>query len=128
MTSTLKYAQHCAQCVLNAYIYIQHVISQQVIDQELVNTYLQQVPVSVSVTNTRNSVESAKNHVIPVPSTIPTGMVIAVTPSSNSQDKYWVAQVTSTKSDSPLIYNIRYYNYSKVKHGWVLMKGEGAYD
>jgi hypothetical protein len=54
-------------------------------------------------------------------------MDVAVTPSSNSQDSFWVANILSLKSEQPLIYNIRYYNYSKSKKGWVLMKGEGAY-
>jgi len=93
----------------------------------LIDSYLQQIPVAVTVLNNRNSIAASKDHYVPVPARIPNGMNIAVTPTANSQDKFWVALTGTVRTEQPLIYNIRYYNFSKSKQGWVLMKGEGAY-
>ena len=82
---------------------------------------------AVDVHSGRNSIGSAKDHHVSVPAHVPNGMDIAVTPSANSLEKFWVANIVSVKTEQPLVYNIRYYNYSKSKKGWVLMKGEEAY-
>jgi hypothetical protein len=79
------------------------------------------------VNNSRNSIAAAKDHIVPVPAIVPNDMIIAVQPSANSQDDFWVAMVQSVRSDQPLVYNIRYFNYNKSKKAWVLMKGTGAY-
>ena len=107
--------------------FYQHTISQQVFDQELIDSYLQQLSVTVTVLNNRNSIGATKSHYVLVPAHILDDMNIAVTPTANSQDKFWVALAGTVKTEQPLIYNIRYYNYSKFKKGWVLIKGEGVY-
>ena len=76
----------------------------------------------------RNSVEAAlANHAIPVPELILSDMVVALTPAKSSKEMFWIAKVCSTKSSAPLQYNVRYYQFSKQKKCWVLMKGAGAY-
>ena len=79
------------------------------------------------VLSRNNSIGAAKNHVVPIPSYIPVGMIIAVQPSRTSVESYWLAVVTSKRSNSPLVYNVRYYNQKKVSAKWQLMRGPGAY-
>lgn len=74
---------------------------------------------------------SSQHHVdldlLTIPAVIASKMVIAVKPTKTSTDKYWIAQVVSQKCSDPLEYNLHYYQYSKQKNGWVLMKGNKAW-
>lgn len=54
-------------------------------------------------------------------------MNIAVRAGKNSQDTFWLAVVQSVKTDEPLVYNLRYYQYNKTQKIWKLMKGQSAY-
>jgi hypothetical protein len=101
-------------------------VSPKQINQELIKNYLQDTLIRVVVGNI-NSTTSAANYHIPVPARIPEKINIAVRAPANSQDCYWVAIVLSEKSEQPLVYNLRYYNYNKSKKNWVLMKGTSAY-
>lgn len=58
---------------------------------------------------------------ITIPAEIPENMIVAVQPSKNSTEKYWLAQVTGLKQTDPKVYNLRYYNYSKQSKSWKLM-------
>jgi hypothetical protein len=93
----------------------------------LVASYLQKTEVAIVVNNNLSSVTAAKGYDIPIPAVIPTNMIIAVRPSANSQDKFWLARVTDLRSEQPLTYNIRYFLFNKNKKAWGLMKGAGAY-
>ena len=62
-----------------------------------------------------------------IPADIPENMIVAVQPSRNSSEKYWLAQVIGVKETNPKVYNLRYYNYSKQSKSWKLMRGQLAY-
>jgi hypothetical protein len=83
--------------------------------------------VAITVNNSLTSITAAEHYNIPIPAIIPTNMTIAVKPASNSQDKFWLAQVTGLKSETPLAYSLRYYQFNKAKKCWNLMKGQGGY-
>ena len=54
-------------------------------------------------------------------------MVVAVTPTKASGDRFWIAKVTFIKTNNLLVYHIQYYNYNKTKKCWVIMKEKQAY-
>jgi hypothetical protein len=89
--------------------------------------YLQNTEVAVVVNNAMTSMNAAEDYNIPIPAVIPSNMTVAVLPSSNSEDKFWLAMVTDLRVEHPLTYNLRYYQYNKSKKGWFLMKGNGGY-
>lgn len=93
----------------------------------LVNSFLQNTEISVVINNSLTSVSAAESYDVPIPAVIPENMTVAVQPSSNSEDKFWLAMVTSLRSEHPLVYNLRYYQFNKSKRGWFLMKGSGGY-
>lgn len=91
------------------------------------NNFLQKTTLAVVVNNNLTSINAAKNYDIPIPAIIPTNMDIVVRPTANSQDKFWVARVLSLRSEQPLAYNLRYFQFNKAKKCWNLMKGSGGY-
>lgn len=92
------------------------------------NSFLQNTTVHITVNNNQTSINAAeKSYDIPVPAVIPTNMIVAVRPSANSTDQFWLAQVTGLRTEQPLVYNLRYFQYNKSKKGWFIMKGSGAY-
>ena len=93
---------------------------------EKVKDYIQDVEVHITV-GARLSMSNAEKYHIPVPSLVPDNMIVALRPKKNSIDSYWIAKITSTKTEKPLVYNVRYYDYNKQRKCWVLMKGGSAY-
>ena len=91
-----------------------------------IQSFLQDTEVSI-VLGKNNSVSSAERHGVPVPEKLACGMVVAVEPSKNDLQQYWLATIVSEKSDNPLTYNIRYYQQKKSTTRWTLMRGNGAY-
>ena len=96
------------------------------IDQSKIKNYLQDVEVSIQLGQS-SSVASAEAHDIPVPEALPVGMLVAVRPTKGYKEKFWLAAVTSTRSEEPLVHNIRYYQQSSKSTCWKLMRGTGAY-
>ena len=82
---------------------------QQAIDVELVKKFLQSTTVAVSVDQNITSITAADAYNIPVPAVVPENMNIAVLPTTNSEDKFWLAIVTGLHSEQPLAYTICYY-------------------
>lgn len=96
------------------------------VDKEVVKQFLQDTDVAI-VLSSQSSQGELDNDLIVVPNHIPNNMIVAVQPPKSSSDKYWVACVTDTRSESPLTYNLRYYSYSKTKKRWSVMRGKNAY-
>jgi hypothetical protein len=98
-----------------------------VIDPSLIQAFLQDTNVAIVVNSNISSIGAAEDYNIPVPAVIPTYMSVAVRPAPNSEDKFWLGQVESLRTEQPLVYNLRYYSFNKAKKGWFLMRGTGAY-
>jgi hypothetical protein len=95
-------------------------------DKEIVKQFLQDTDIHITVDR-----HSSQRHIdadmLTIPAEITDNMVVAVTPAKKSGEKYWIAQVLGKKEDNPVVYSLRYYDYSKQKKGWVLMKENNAY-
>jgi len=86
------------------------------VNHNAIKGFLQDTEIEIHIAESSLQVQINAN-LLTIPQVIPDNMVVAVTPTHNSSDKYWIAQVLSKKTSNLLTYNLRYYKYSKQKSG-----------
>ena len=96
------------------------------VNRNAIKGFLQDTEIEIHVAESFSRVQINAN-LLTIPQVIPDNMVVAVTPTCNLSDKYWIVQVLSKKTSNLLTYNLRYYKYSKQKSGWQLMREQNAY-
>jgi hypothetical protein len=59
-----------------------------------------------------------------IPDFLPENMIVAIRPSEEYQDKYWIAKILKQSSDRN--YRVHYYKYNGAKKSFTLCRGKDA--
>ena len=75
------------------------------VNHNAIKGFLQDTEIEIHVVKSSLQVQINTN-LLTIPQVIPDNIIVAVTPTRNSSDKYWIAQVLSKNTSNSLTYNL----------------------
>lgn len=111
---------------LTFFLFFQFRAHPHVLSRDKIQEFLQDTDISMA-TSSRSAQEVIDSSLLSIPETIPVGSIIACLASKASKQRYWIAKVLNVHAEHPVIYKVRYFDWSVNLKAWTLQRGKNAY-